>query len=393
MDNFSELLKNAIAEGDDLESAMRKAAAIAAKEAVESLLKTEVQTLLGYAKYDPSGRNSGDSRNGSYERTVLTSVGPITVRVPRDRNGEYEPAALPKYQRRTDLVTSVILKLYSSGMTDEEMRLAIGSIYEANYSKSAISAITDAVVADVKRFSERRLPRRLFALFLDSTYVPIRRDSVAKEAINIALGITDEGMPLVIGYSITPEESAEAYRELLAGFKARGLEEIEIAVTDGLSGIDEAVSESYPKAERQRCFVHLLRNICSKVRARDKAEAADDFMAIARQRDKASGESAMASFVAKWKSRYPKLKVWSEKAENVLTFYEFPEGLRRLIYTNNRIESFNKQIKRLLKKQIQFATEEALEKRIVSMFLHYNEGVGRRKVRCWREIVAYYETK
>ena len=393
MDNFSELIKEAIAEGDGLESAMRKAAAIAAKEAVESLLQTEVRTLLGYAKYDPEGRNSGDSRNGSYERTIQTSVGPITVRVPRDRNGEYEPRALPKYQRRTDLVTSVILKLYSSGMTDEEMRLAIGSIYEANYSKSAISAITDAVVADVKRFSESRLPKRLFALFLDSTYVPIRRDSVAKEAINIALGITDEGVPLVIGYSITPEESAEAYRELLAGFKARGLDEVEIAVTDGLSGIDEAVSESYPKAKRQRCFVHLLRNICSKVRARDKAEVAEDFMAMAKQRDKASGESAMAAFVAKWKSRYPKLKVWSEKAENVLTFYDFPEGLRRLIYTNNRIESFNKQIKRLVKKQIQFVTEEALEKRIVSMFLHYNEGIGKRKVRCWREIVAYYESK
>ena len=385
MDNFSELIKEAIAGGDDLESAMRKAAAIAAKEAVES--------LLGYAKYDPEGKNSGDSRNGSYERTIQTSVGPITVRVPRDRNGEYEPMALPKYQRRTDLVTSAILKLYSSGMTDEEMRLAIGSIYEANYSRSAISAITDAVVADVKKFSKRRLPRRLFALFLDSTYVPVRRDSVAKEAINIALGITDDGVPFVIGYSITPEESSEAYRELLAGFKSRGLEEVEVAVTDGLSGIDEAVSESYPKAKRQRCFVHLLRNILSKVRAKDRPEAADDFAAIARQRDMESGKAAMASFVAKWRLRYPRLAIWAERAENVLTFYEFPEGLRKLVYTNNRIESFNKQIKRMVKKQIQFVTEEALEKRIVSMFLHYSDDPGRRKVRCWREIVAYYESK
>ena len=150
MDNFSELIKEAIAGGDDLESAMRKAAAIAAKEAVES--------LLGYAKYDPEGKNSGDSRNGSYERTIQTSVGPITVRVPRDRNGEYEPMALPKYQRRTDLVTSAILKLYSSGMTDEEMRLAIGSIYEANYSRSAISAITEPTLL------LRTMPERIFGL-------------------------------------------------------------------------------------------------------------------------------------------------------------------------------------------------------------------------------------
>ena len=393
MDNFSEFIKDAIAGGDDLESAMRKAANQAAREAVESLLRTEVETLLGYAKYDPEGRNSGDSRNGSYERTLQTSVGPITVKVPRDRNGDYSPKALPRYQRRTDLVTSTILKLYSCGMTDEEMRLAIGSIYEASYSKSAISAITDAVVEDVKRFSERPLPKRLFALFLDSTYVPVRRDSVAKEAINIAMGIDDEGTPLVVGYSITPEESAEAYRELLAGFGSRGLEEVEIAVTDGLSGIDGAVSESYPKAKRQRCFVHLLRNICSKVRAGDRAEVADDFMAIAKQRDAASGEAALAGFVSKWKAKYPKLGIWAEKAENVLTFYGFPEGLRRLVYTNNRIESFNKQIKRMVKKQIQFVTEEALEKRMVSLFLHYNDDPGRRKVRCWREIVAYYESK
>lgn len=155
----------------------------------------------------------------------------------------------------------------------------------------------------------------------------------------------------------------------------------------------EAVSESCLKVKRRRCFVHLLRNICSKVRAGDRAEVAEDFMAIAKQRDKASGESAMAAFVAKWKSKYPKPKAWPGKAEDVLTFYDFPEGLRRLVCTNNRIESFNKQIKRLVKKQIQFVTEEALEKRIVSMFLHCNDDPGKRKARCWREIVAYYEAK
>ena len=106
-----------------------------------------------------------------------------------------------------------------------------------------------------------------------------------------------------------------------------------------------------------------------------------------------SGRAATASFVSKWKTRYPKLAIWAEKAENALTFYEFPEGLRKLIYTNNRIESFDKQIKRMAKKQIQFVTEEALEKRIVSMFLHYNDDLGKRKVRCWREIVAHYESK
>lgn len=116
-------------------------------------------------------------------------------------------------------------------------------------------------------------------------------------------------------------------------------------------------------------------------------------MSIAKQDCAESGKKALGDFAAKWRAKYPKLAVWSEKAENVLTFYEFQAGLRQLIYTNNPIESFNKQIKRTLKKQIQFVTEEALEKRLVSIFLHYNEGIGKRKVRCWREIVAYYESK
>ena len=393
MDNFSELIKNAIAEGDNLESAMRKAALLMARESVESLLRSELTAMLGYDKYESDGKNSGDSRNGSYERTIQTSLGPLTISVPRDRNGRYEPIAIPRYKRRTDLVTSTIIKLYSSGMSDEEMRLAIGSIYEASYSRSAISSITDAVIEDVKKFSQRRLPKRLFAIFLDSTYVPLRRDSVTKEAINLAMGIDDEGVPMIIGYSITPQESAEAYRELLEGFKSRGLEEVAVAVSDGLSGIDDAIAGSYPKARRQRCFVHLLRNICSKVRPSDKSSVADDFMSVAKQDTREDGERSLREFVEKWKARYPKLAIWAEKTEHILTFYDFAEPLRKTIYTNNRIESFNKDIKRMLKKQIQFVSEEALEKRLVSMALHYNEKVGKRKVRCWREIVEYFDQK
>lgn len=393
MDNFSELIKNAIAEGDNLESAMRKAALLMARESVESLLRSELTAMLGYDKYESDGKNSGDSRNGSYERTIQTSLGPLTISVPRDRNGRYEPIAIPRYKRRTDLVTSTIIKLYSSGMSDEEMRLAIGSIYEASYSRSAISSITDAVIEDVKKFSQRRLPKRLFAIFLDSTYVPLRRDSVTKEAINLAMGIDDEGVPMIIGYSITPQESAEAYRELLEGFKSRGLEEVAVAVSDGLSGIDDAIAGSYPKARRQRCFVHLLRNICSKVRSKDKSSVAEDFMSVAKQSTREDGERSLREFVEKWKEKYPKLAIWAEKTEHILTFYDFAEPLRKTIYTNNRIESFNKDIKRMLKKQIQFVSEEALEKRLVSMALHYNEKVGKRRVRCWREIVEYFDQK
>lgn len=197
----------------------------------------------------------------------------------------------------------------------------------------------------------------------------------------------------MVSYSIRPQESAEACGELPADFRKRGLEDVEVAVADGLHGIDEAISSSYPRVKRQRCLVHPLRNACSKARTSDRREVADAFAGIARQEDAESGKKALGAFVERWKEKYPKLGIWSEKTEHMLTFYEFPGELRGPVYTNNRVESFNKQIKRALKKQIQFASESASEKRIVSMFLHYNEGVGKRKARCWRSIVEYYESK
>lgn len=287
MDNFSKLMADLLGEGKSLEEAARAVAAKAAKDAIESFAKSELSAHLGYEK--GGRRAASDARNGSYERTIQTSFGPITVSVPRDRDGDFRTAALPRYKRRTEVISSAILKLYSSGMTDEEMRVVIESLYDAGVSKSYVSSVTDAVLADVESFRKRPLPPRFFCLYLDSTYLPLRRDSVQREAVNIAMGIDAEGNSMVVGYSITPEESAEAYRELLADFKARGISEVAVVVSDGLAGIDGAVDASFPKAKRQRCFLHLMRNLCSKVRPSDRKEAASDFMALSKKREQGRG--------------------------------------------------------------------------------------------------------
>ncbi len=378
-----------LGEGKSLEEAARAVAAKAAKDAIESFAKSELSAHLGYEK--GGRRAASDARNGSYERTIQTSFGPITVSVPRDRDGDFRTAALPRYKRRTEVISSAILKLYSSGMTDEEMRVVIESLYDAGVSKSYVSSVTDAVLADVESFRKRPLPPRFFCLYLDSTYLPLRRDSVQREAVNIAMGIDAEGNSMVVGYSITPEESAEAYRELLADFKARGISEVAVVVSDGLAGIDGAVDASFPKAKRQRCFLHLMRNLCSKVRPSDRKEAASDFMALSKKESREEAEKAFSEFKGKWGAKYKSVAKWADSLRDFLTFYEFPEALRRKIYTNNAIEGFNKQIKRMCKKSIQFVTEDALEKRLVTMFLHFNDGMGRRKVRGWSEIVEFME--
>jgi len=374
-------------EGKTLEEAVRALTAKTAKEAIESFARSELSAHLGYEKGKRRAEGATDARNGSYNRTIQTSFGPISVSVPRDRDGDFRTAALPRYKRKTEVISSAILKLYSSGMTDEEMRVIIESLYDASVSRSYVSSVTDAVLEDVDAFGKRPLPPRLFCLYLDSTYLPLRRESVQKEAVNIATAIDAEGNAFVVGYSITPEESAEAYRELLADFKSRGVSEVAVVVSDGLAGIDAAIDASFPKAKRQRCFLHLMRNLCSKVRVSDKKEAAGDFMSIASRASKEEAERSFAEFKEKWGAKYKSVAKWADSLTNFLTFYEFPEPLRRKIYTNNPAEGFNKQIKRACKKSIQFVTEEALEKRLVTMFLHYNEGMSRRKVREWRIIV------
>ena len=240
MEDFSELLKEA----------MRKAAARAAKEAVESLLRAELSALLGYGKHDPAGRNSGDSRNGTYQRTIQTSLGAITIEVPRNRNGEYCPAAIPRYGRRTDLVTSTVLKPYPSGMTDEELRLAISSIYEASLLE----------VHDIGNHGRGRGGCQ--ALLLEAPAAEILRPLPRLHIRPPEAGRRTEGggehrdradrrggaprrRPL--GY---PGREPEACAELLEGFRARGPGRVEVAVTDGVPGVDEAVSRSFPGARR-----------------------------------------------------------------------------------------------------------------------------------------------
>lgn len=393
MDNFSKSIAKLLAEGKTLEECVKIAAQAAAKEAIESFARSEMTAHLGYSKSQRRPEGQGDARNGYYERTIATSFGPITVSVPRDRDGDFATAALPRYERRTEVISTAILKLYSSGMTDEEMRVIIESLYDAKVSRSYVSSVTDAVMEDVEAFRKRKLPSRLFCLYLDSTYLPLRRGTVQKEAVNLAMGVDAEGHRVVVGYSITPQESAEAYRELLLDFKERGLESVEVIVSDGLAGIDDAIDASFPNAKRQRCFVHLMRNVCAKVRVSDRKAAAEDFMAMSKQPTKADAEGLFAEFRAKWGGKYPKVDAWADKVSHLFTFYEFPAEVRGQIYTNNPIEGFNKQIKRICKKSIQFVTEESMDKKLVTMFLHYNEGVDRRKVRGWKTVVDLMRNK
>jgi len=291
-------------------------------------------------------------------------------------------------------VEGLILRLYKSGLSDQDCADVTEALYSAKYSKSTISSITDALEEDVKDYKARPIDGDWFAIFLDSTYVPLRRKTVQREAINIAMGITMKGERKVLGYSITPQESAEEWGMLMGDFEKRGLKSARIVVSDGLAGLSGVIDGKLPGARHQRCFVHLARNLGAKVRKPDRAAIMQEFMSLSEKPDPNEALKAYGAFDTKWGLLYKGVKEWAEgiDPDEMFAFYGFPAGLRRKIYTNNCIEGFNKQIKRMIKKHIQFVDEEAEEKVLVSIFLHYDERVGKRPIR-GKELIEEMEKK
>jgi putative transposase len=385
MDDFTQQMLEALAKGDlDVGEVMRGLVRAEVEKGVNSVLKAELTGVLGYGKSEQGkAKEAGNSRDGYYQRKISTAYGDISVDVPRDRNGEFSTALLKPYQRRTDDIGQTVAKLYSAGMTDSEISEFVAFLYKGSYPASTISAITDCLKEDVEAFRSSPIEPDWLAVFIDSTYVPLRRKTVEKEAINIAMGITMTGERRVIGWSITPQESAAEWASLLQSFKKRGMRSARIVVSDGLPGISGAIDEAFPEALRQRCVVHLARDLGAKVRPADRAPAMQGFMALARMASRKEALAGFAEFLKRWGAEYPSVRRWGESLDldEVFAFYSFDGSLRGKLYTNNCIEGFNKQIKRLLKKHIQFVDEEAMEKCLVSIFLHYNDRLGKRPIR------------
>jgi len=212
MYNFNEIFAKCLQEKNgNIDEALKIVLNKTVTEEVNSLLQTEMTAILWYEKNQDNNANPDNIRNGSYTRQLDTIVGPIEVVVPRDRKAKFHSPIIPKYKRRTEQISDIIVKLYRSNLSTEEVKLIIESLYDTSYSKSTISRITDAVLEDAERFNNTPLDEDWFAVFLDATYVPLRRDTVSKEAINLVMGINYEGEPKILAYNITGQESAENY--------------------------------------------------------------------------------------------------------------------------------------------------------------------------------------
>ena len=340
--------------------------------AVNSLLQAELTAFLDYEKYDRAGFNSGNSRNGNYSRSFRTEYGELNLVIPRDRNGKFSQQTLPAYKRTNDSLETTIIQLFQKGITMSEISELIEKMYGHHYTPQTISNMTKIVSEDIIAFKERSLESRYSVIFMDATHIPLKRQTVSKEAVYIVIGIRLDGTKEVLGFSLAPTESAYVWKEILQDLKDRGLKEVLLVVTDGLSGINDSIHSVYPNAQFQQCCVHISRNIAHKVRVSDRQEICSDFKLVYQASSKEEANNQIRFMIDKWKKQYPRVvKLLMNPA--ILTFYNFPPSIRRTIYSTTLIEGFNKQLKKYTKRKEQFPNEESLERFLVSQFNNYNQ--------------------
>lgn len=257
------------------------------EETINELLRIELSAFLGYEKHSSEGWNTGNRCNGSYHRALTTQYGDLDIEISRDRKSEFHSPLIPKNRQHVDALETTVIQLYRKGVTTRQIADLIEQMYGHYYSPATVSKITMAVSEQIEAFHSRPIAARYAIIYCDATYLNLRRDSVAKEALHVMLGITPEGNKEVLDYAIYPSESAANYAEMLQGLKSRGLEEVLIFVSDGLVGLPDAVKSVFPRARHQSCWVHLATlRIPHGSSERSKRGVLDALKKVYRQKDK-----------------------------------------------------------------------------------------------------------
>lgn len=370
MNDFTKDMANALFNQDKINDLFRQKL----QRAVNDLLESELTAFLGYNPYERDGWNTGNSRNGAYYRKADTQFGQIEIKVPRDRNGEFHQHTMPDYKRHTDVLEQTVIKLYSKGVTTREIADLIEKMYGGYYSPAMVSNISKEMIPKVEAYHQRHLSDKFFCVYLDATYIPLKRVTYEREAVYIAIGIKPNGHKEVIDYCIAPTENIEIWSEMLKGFKSRGLEQVELFLSDGVVGMKEAICQSYPKAHFQRCLVHVMRNISAKMRVDDRQKALDEFKQIHTQSNKEMAVQVLHEFYQNWEKAYKNVVRDLRQVEpDLLTFYNYPPAIRASIYSTNMIESFNNRLKRKTKPKTEFPTEQSLDTFIGVQAMDYND--------------------
>jgi len=332
---------------------------------IEGMMEAELSEHLGYERYESKGRNSGNNRNGHYEKKLRSSVGETRIQVPRDREGEFEPEIVEKYQANTSELEERIIALYARGQSARDIADHLAETYGANVDPKLISRATDKVWPLVEEWQSRPLQQSYPIVYLDAMHVKIRRDGkVENLPIYIVLAVDLEGHRDVLGHWIGEgPESANFWLSVLTDLQNRGVEDILIASVDGLSGFEDAIGAVFPQTQIQLCIVHQVRNSLKYVSWKDRKDFVRDLKTVYRAATREAAEAQLDQIEARWSEAYPiAIRSWRQRWDGLSTYFDYPPEIRRLIYTTNPIEGYHRQLRKVIKTKGSFPSPAAARK-------------------------------
>jgi putative transposase len=330
--------------------------------------------------------------NGYYTRDLLTLHGPVEdLRVPRVRDGEFRPAILPERRRASLELSEAILCMYASGLSTRDIAKFLETVYGTLYSPQSISRLTQVVEEKVRAWRERPLSSEYYAIYLDGTFLSVRRGQAAKEPVYLALGILPDGRREVLGFWLfgAEGESAGNWEGVLKDLRRRGVEKVRIFITDDLPGLEEAIRKIFPDADWQLCVLHAVRDALNKARKKDREALAEDLRAVYRVEKEEEAKEALGRLRERWGLTYPKIVGrWEGRAYALLAFLRYPKPVRRYLYTTNQLERLAKEVKKRTKVVEVFCGEEAVEKLLYLVLCDLNEVLGTRRLRGFAEMLT-----
>ena len=362
------------------------------KALMERMLAGELNHHLGYEKHEVAGYGSGNTRNGKSKKTLKGESGEITIEGPRDRNGTFEPQIIEKHQTRFAGFDAKILSMYARGMTVRDIQGHLHEMYGVDVSAALISEVTDHVLEEVKAWQDRPLEALYPIVYLDALMVKMRQDGkVDNRAVYTAIGINMEGEKSVLGLWVNATEGAKFWMSVLMNLKNRGMKDAFIICTDGLKGFPDAIEAVFPSTLVQTCIVHLIRASLNFVNWKERKAIAADLKSIYRAPSAEMADLALREFRVKYPKHQVVADVWERSWQRVIPFFEFPEEIRKIVYTTNAVESLHMTLRKVTKNRGSFPSQEAAIK-LIYLALQ-NVAKKWHTVQGWREALRQFAVR
>jgi putative transposase len=359
------------------------------KDTIQEVFEAEIDTQLGYKKHSSEGDNTGNSRNGYSQKTIKTKFGNSELKVPRDRNGEYEPQIIKKYETTANGLEDQIIALYAKGMSTRDIESHMNDIYGIDVSPTMVSKVTDKIMPLITEWQSRPLDRVYPIVFLDAIHFKVRKDNrIINKAAYSVLGISMSGQKEILGIWIGENESASFWLGVCTDLKNRGLEDILIACKDGLSGFSEAIQSIFPQTEIQLCVIHQIRNSMKYVSYKEQKQVMADLKKVYQALTIEEAELAFNEFKDKWGKKHPIIiRSWETNWIELTAYFSYPPDIRRMIYTTNIIEGYHRQLRKVTKTKTAYPTDEALRKIIYLATIEASKK-WTMPVRGWKECIS-----